>query len=507
MKKRFKPYILIGIMSLLTLFGTGCNEEKNVEEIQTTDVEYPTKKYPIQTESNDEAIIGPNETKGTYYKPWEFRDMDMNNESSKWCWARSAESEHFYVFWEEEFGADPNAYTVPENMRVDIDDLLEKAEKFFDKNVELGFYNPDEMDNEISKYKLQIYILYQEEWLATGSGYDNKIGALWVNPSTCKPVGSTIAHEIGHSFQYLVYCNQLAEGESDDYKHGFRYGYEGSNGGNGFWEQTAQWQAMQNYPNELFLDYQMYTWFRMNNKSFENEWMRYEGYWFFYYMTEKHGMEAVSNVWNNSVWPEDALSCYMRLYLNNDLEKLYNELFDYAMHMATFDLDVIRDYAGDYHKDYNIKMYDAGDGYEQVAYSDCPEPGGFNVIEIDFEEGQDKVMVDFKAMEPGALLSSEDPAEYKVNGEYEGTVEIYNDTGVEVGFKYGFVALCDDDTRVYSAQFSGDENVVSFQVPENAEYVYFVVLATSKEYYCHPWDDDELTDAMAPFKLKIIDTY
>ena len=71
-----------------------------------------------------------------------------------------------------------------------------------------------------------------------GRGYDNVIGALWVNPSTCKPVGSTIAHEIGHSFQYQVYCDQILRGETDAwaFKSGLRYGYEGSNGGNGFWE-------------------------------------------------------------------------------------------------------------------------------------------------------------------------------------------------------------------------------------------------------------------------------
>lgn len=489
--------LIIGIVSLCI----GCSKDNSYVENETTSIQYSTQEYPEEIE--DDMKLGPNETSGTYYKPWEFRDMDMNNEASKWCWSRSAESEHFYVFWEEEFGENPNSSTVPSHMRVDIEDLLEKAEIFFDKNVELGFYNPDESDNDISKYKLQIYLFYQEEWLATGSGYDNKVGALWINPSTCKPVGSTIAHEIGHCFQYLVYCNQVADGQADDSKHGFRYGYEGSNGGNGFWEQTAQWQAMQNYPQELFLDYQMYTWFRMNNKAFENEWMRYQSYWFFYYITENHGMDAVAKIWKNSKWPEDALSCYMRLYLDNDLDALYDELFDYAMHMATFDLDIVREYAGDYNEDYNIKLYEAYDGYKQVAYSDCPEPGGFNVIEIELNDKQDKVNVDFVGMRPGSKLSVEDPGEYKVNGEYEGVVNSYNDTGVTVGWRYGFVALCEDGTRIYSDMHSGNQNVVSFDVPENAECVYFVVLATSEEYYCHPWDDDELTDAQAPFMLKV----
>ena len=176
-----------------------------------------------------------------YYKPAEFATMNMLRSDAKWSWFRSKQSEHFFVFWEAGFGSDPNSDTIPANMRVDIDDLLEKAEQFYTTNVEkLGFADVGQGKSYLDKYKMEIYLLYQEEWLATGSGYDNTIGALWVNPSTCQPVGSTIAHEIGHSFQYQVYCDKLFQGGTDDLKSGFRYGYEGSNGGNGFWEQCAQ---------------------------------------------------------------------------------------------------------------------------------------------------------------------------------------------------------------------------------------------------------------------------
>ena len=73
----------------------------------------------------------------------------------------------------------------------------------------------------LDDYKMQIYLIYQDEWLATGSGYDDKIGALWVNPSTCHPVGSTIAHEIGHSFQYQVYADKVnKQGYPADLHHG-----------------------------------------------------------------------------------------------------------------------------------------------------------------------------------------------------------------------------------------------------------------------------------------------
>lgn len=72
-----------------------------------------------------------------YYKPAEFSKMDMLRSDSKWSWFRSAQSEHFFVFWEAGFGDNPNADTVDAALRVDIDDLLEKAEQFYKTNIEV----------------------------------------------------------------------------------------------------------------------------------------------------------------------------------------------------------------------------------------------------------------------------------------------------------------------------------------------------------------------------------
>ena len=65
-----------------------------------------------------------------YYKPYEFSNMDMFNAGSKWSWHRYKQSEHFFVFWEAAFGDNPNSYSVPSNVRVHIEDRLNKAEQF-----------------------------------------------------------------------------------------------------------------------------------------------------------------------------------------------------------------------------------------------------------------------------------------------------------------------------------------------------------------------------------------
>ena len=170
-----------------------------------------------------------------FYAPNEFAGMDMDNAASRWCWQRSMETEHFFIFWEPGFGEDPGGESVPEALRVDLAALAEAVDPLWQLNARaLGMLG---QLTRLGAYKMQIYLLYTEEWVATGSGYDDMIGALWVSPAACHPIGSVLAHEIGHCFQYQVYCDQLLGGMADDGLHGFRYAH---GLGNGFWEQCAQ---------------------------------------------------------------------------------------------------------------------------------------------------------------------------------------------------------------------------------------------------------------------------
>ena len=174
----------------------------------------------------------------------------------------------------------------------------------------------------------------------------------------------------------------MYQGEAHDFQTGFRNGYEGSNGGNGFWEQCAQWQSFQDYPEEMFTTYNFDVWLANNHRHFEHEWMRYASYWLQTYWTDKHGDDAVANVWKNSRAPEDAITAYMRLYANNSWETMKEELYDYAARMATFDIDGIREYSDGYLGRYSTTLYPTSDGYYQVAYADCSETTGFNVMAL-----------------------------------------------------------------------------------------------------------------------------
>ena len=87
---------------------------------------------------NQPDVLKPSDIPGyeKYYKPSEFAMMDMFSRDAKWSFYRHKQSEHFIVFWEVGFGKDPNAKSVSESMRVDVDDLLAKAEQFYLTNIE-----------------------------------------------------------------------------------------------------------------------------------------------------------------------------------------------------------------------------------------------------------------------------------------------------------------------------------------------------------------------------------
>ena len=459
-----------------------------------------------------------------YYKPMEF-NFDMMRSDSKWSFCRSKQSEHFIVFWDIQYGeyglygekmgvenTSPSTCKTPA-MRVDIDDLLEKAEQFFNTNInKLKMAELGAGKSYLDDYKMEIYILYQSEWLATGSGYDNVIGALWVNPATCQPVGSTIAHEIGHSFQYQTYCDKVYQGESDDLSYGFRYGF-GPNGEGGcaYWEQCAQWQSFQDYPEQQF-GHDLNVFKAQYNRHFHHEWMRYASYWLQSYWVEKHGVEAYGEIWRKSVLPEDAIKTYTKLYNDGNWSKTADELYDYAARMTTFDIEGVREYAGSNVTANHFKttLFKQADGYYQVSYGSCPSTTGFNIIPLNLPDTEGAVVkADFKGLQVGSALPEGDSGNF-VNGDLQtipGTVKTYNNTGNgKEGWRYGFVALKNDGTRVYGDMFSAKEGEVSFTVPADATNLYFVVLGAPTEYRQNEWDDDEKDDDQWPYKVKFSET-
>jgi hypothetical protein len=427
----------------------------------------------VQTAGFDPASVDISKI----YIPLEMRSMDLTKSSSTWYYGRSKQSEHFIVFWGK--GYDEYGFVTPTThpdpvYRVDIDDLLAKAEEFWDINVDvLKFITPG--NSKTDRHKMMIFLLYQTDWLATGAGYDNTIGALWVSPSTCHPVGSTIAHEIGHSFQYQVNCDLGGNA-------GWRYGF-GGNGGNGYWEQCAQWQAYQSYPAEAFNSYNFNVYIDNCHRSTFNEFQRYASYFINYYWADRHGIDFIGRLWRESGanGPEDPAQAYMRI-TGITLEQYNDEQFDYARRMVTWDLDALRSAGSSRIGAHSCALNKAADGFRQIAPEDCIENHGYNVIRLKVPEAGTVMTATFEGI-AGA------PGYRSINA-------------AAAGWRYGYVALLGNGTRAYSDMFSASSGTASFTAPAGCTDLWFVVSGAPTTYWMHGWDEDESNDEQWPYKVK-----
>ena len=204
-----------------------------------------TSKDFAPTDAADMQFTDP----GRYLlKPDTYGGTDYTNAAatSGYNFAHSLESDHFAVFWDARFGDNPKHIKHPDNGSVaNAYDVLDVCERCWTKYVQLGFVVPGKSTTD--KWKVQLYIPYQSEWRADASGTGGvgggKTGIGHFNPwAATARGGHTIAHEVGHTFQYLTSADL-------GMNHGLNYGYgAGASGGNGWWESCANWQAYKVFP-------------------------------------------------------------------------------------------------------------------------------------------------------------------------------------------------------------------------------------------------------------------
>lgn len=442
--------------------------------------------------------------------------------TATWSETRSKQNDNFIVYWDNGYGDKaPNELSKSDFYYVDIDDLLEKAEMFYQLNVNtLGFGNSP--TSKVNRYKTMILINHTTEWMAYGGGYDFNCPALWINPATCKPVGHTIAHEIGHSFQYVCYSD-LGGGTGFHFPQGQ---------GSGWWEQTAQWQAAQAYPSLKWNE--SWTIFpRAANYAMTHEWMRYQSYWWHYYLVEKYNdREIIGKIWRHEAGTPgggqgyDANEVLMSLK-GLSVEELYKLYFEYAMKLATMDIDVdgCKEEGPDWidASPYVFNYVDLGNRTYQVAYSSCPQATGFNIIPLNVPEAGTEVSTEFTSLKKMTKLAEGDPKQY-LNGDnaYVSTNSVYyncySNTKYDAhrGFRLGYVALLADGTRRYlyedklycaDDKKSGDKTVtVTATVPEGTEKLWLVVVPAPREYYRHLWNEKMTDDDQWPYSVHFTGT-
>lgn len=413
------------------------------------------------------------------YKPSTYSSVDYTNENSRWCFSRSMESEHFIVFWEKDFGSDPTK--AASGYAFNPKAMLENAEKYWDKYVELGFLKPGKSTTD--KYKIEMYAQYTKDWVANGSGVDFKVGMLHVNPwAIDSRGGSTVAHEIGHTFQYLVSCD-LGTG------HGFNYGYgDNASGGNGWWESCANWQAYKCYPNMQFTDGENFEGhLKYHHLNLLNEAWRYQNCFIQDYWCMKHGADFIGRLWRESNKPEDPVEAYKRL---NSLDQaaFCNEQMEGCMRMATWDIDGVREQAkhriGQHVSHLHLAAGTTDTWEVDSAY--CIENYGYSIINLN-------------TAAPGTVV--------KANFKGIAGAKGYRAVNVDkAGWRYGFVAYSDDGTRTYGNIEDAADGTATLTVPEKCRKLFFVVMGAPTEHWRHAWDDNTANDEQWPYQVRFENT-
>ena len=454
-----------------------------------------------------------------------YKESDPDNKYT-WSKSRSIESDNVIIFWDKGWGnTRPDELPKGNFFYVDIPYLLQQCESFYDLEINnLGFVDP--VKSNLSRYKVMVLMNHTTEWTCFGGGYDFQVSALWLNPSTCKPVGHSVAHEVGHSFHYMCYAEHSGHRDSNTDNTGFHLAC-----GNGqtIWEQTAQWQACQSFPEQMFTQsYGPYVpiFRHSHNYAFSHEWHRYQSYWFHYYLCEHYGdITTVAQVWNTPMTNQqqgrasDFNQALMQLK-GLSVRELYQLYFDYACRCVTWDLEVCKPYRAPYIGNFEYRCILKDDGSYQVALASCPQGTGFNVIPLQVPNSGTQVTTHLTGLAVGSTLLDEDPGEfYNDNSVYEklspdaNGLRHYMNGGTRSarGFRMGYVALMKDGTRQYFSEDSvycqGTKNGLtedySFVVPENVSQLWLVVSPALKSYVKHSWDDSIDKDDMWPYSFSL----
>ena len=433
-------------------------------------------------------------------KPSTYSSNDFTNENSTYCFQRSAESEHFVVFWAKGLNKQSNGNLTggASSSVCNVNTLLSNAEKIWSVYVnQLGFINPGKSTTD--KVKIEMFVVNQSEWRADGSGVD---GTVWtMGTGTTKTAKSqkvglfhcnawaasnnvTVAHEIGHTFQYLVSADL-------GMTHGLNYVLGDNSKGNEWWEDCANWQAHKVYPAEQFAS----NWSNnqdMHHLNIIHEDARYNNCYYQDWWCQQHGLNTIGRVWRESTKPEDPIQAYMRIFNLND-STFADEQFEGYAHIAAMDIDSWESYGQGLIGSEKQRLTDASDAIVQshlggekdwwvVQPEYCPQNYGYNANPLKVPAAGTEVKATFKGL---------------VNA--EGYRSIYPE---RAGWRYGFVVYSSDGTRTYSPIGRETEGEVSITIPEKCTHLWFVVMGAPTKWWTHSWNENAADDEQWPYAVK-----
>lgn len=420
-----------------------------------------------------------------------YSSCDFTKETSQFCFQRSAESEHFAVFWENGMTLTKAGKITYDGYTVDVNKMLQDAEKIWKCYVEdLGFLTPGKSTTD--KVKIEMYIVKKSwdgsDWRADGSGTDGVYYAYSGTSKSTKSMkvgvfhcttraatarnGHTLAHEIGHTFQYLV-------GADSNGSNGLNYGL-GQGTDNEWWEDCANWQAYKVYPQYQYTDGEYYEgYLRTHHLNIHHEDIRYNSCYYQDYWCQLHGKNTIGRIWREAKASsrEDPCQAYMRIF-GLSVDGFGDEMYQAFAHLTSIDIEGVHSNSQakiglepqrltEPSEAIRTKYLDGDNRYWIVDPAYCPQNYGYNANPLKVPAAGTTVKVHFKG-----LAGCDGYA--KVNLSY-------------AGWRYGLVAYCSDGTRHYSEMGKAKKGEVSLTIPEKCTHLWLVVMGAPTKYWSHSW--------------------
>ena len=442
------------ITALILVFMTSCitnpkNGESNAEQSTPKELYIPREVYRVP-ENNDYA--------------------DPNSDFS---FERMVEGDNIAIFWHKEYGNDPMA-NPDSTLRFNPTRMLKESERTYDVYVnDLALVQKD--SSYTDTYKVLVYVIKAEEQTAFGGGAEDKIGIFWTPAIRVnkEPYG-VLAHELGHSFQYLSRADT-------------------GNGPRGtIGEMSAQYMLWQVYPDWMtFENYHLVDYLKGTHYGFLHPVNMYHSPYVIEYWSEKHGKKFFGKLMRSTREGEDPVMTYKRLnHLSQ--EEFNDEIFDASRKFITWDLSRVDSVAKPYANMHYTKVNKLPNGWYQIDTINTPQNYGYNGIKLEVPESGTKVELDFKG------IAGDDTYE-----------KVQED---KAGWRYGFVASLKNGNRVYSDIFKESNGKASFKVPSNTEYLWLVVSGAPTEHWPRPMrrrnndDADKTPDEEWPYQFKLTGT-
>ena len=371
---------------------------------------------------------------------------------------RSRQSANFLLVWGPLAGNNPQTAT-DVNLRFNPQSVLDSMENIYNFYIQ-NLHVLEEKGN-LAKYKM--IIVMNNTWSSTlytgwafGGGFDNVIGAMFVDPRSMSENGWVVSHEMNHSFQYMVPILYPGHGFTDVTHGGF------------FWETHANFMAIQRYPGFITAtDYPRAM--NFTNYYIGSPRKHYGDWYILQYLKDREGLDFVSRIWRESNQPqkEHPMETVRRLLAFNQTQ-MNDMMLNYAMKRVKGDFSnktQIQAAEASIEKQYVWKKTTILDslstGHYAIADRLAPQQYGFNIIRL----------------YPQTEANCPDKYVYL---NFKGHTEVNN----TAGWRYGFVSVAAGGATTFGAVLQGNIEV-AYKVPTGSTELYLVVMGAPTTYQLH----------------------